>query len=109
MGQHSSSEKGTIASAIDDGGEAEDSSSTPQKGGKAPTTTATTSATSAFASKNSANTSIQITSIEKDNEEEYDFLVKVVLVGDYGVGKCEFVIYRVVDLGMMKYSNILFK
>ncbi|KAG2393705.1 hypothetical protein C9374_007236 [Naegleria lovaniensis] len=87
MGQHSSSEKGTIGSAImvgeDDDAPQQQQSNQTVTGGKGGATTSS----SGFVSKNKINESVQIVSIEKDNEDEYDFLVKVVLVGDYGVGK----------------------
>lgn len=87
MGQHSSSEKGAIGSAImvgedDDAPEQQQSNQTVTSGKQGGATTSS----GGYVSKNKINESIQIVSIEKDNEDEYDFLVKVVLVGDYGVG-----------------------
>ncbi|EFC47245.1 rab family small GTPase [Naegleria gruberi] len=91
MGQASTQEKGTKSSMMD----ADDDEILNNNNSKTtatthhPTTSSTTSATSSntVGSKNKINESIQIVSIEKENEEEYDYLVKVVLVGDYGVGK----------------------
>ena len=87
MGNASTAEKGAKSSMFEGDDDEIINNSTNSKQPNVATTSVPTTTSSSITSKNKINESIQIASIEKENEEEYDYLVKVVLVGDYGVGR----------------------